>query len=72
MGKASVLALARHNPAHIYFSGRNTESAKSLVANVQKSNPLVGITFVKMDMASLAFVKRACTTDFTHNRLDLI
>ncbi|TVY59676.1 putative oxidoreductase [Lachnellula suecica] len=100
LGKASVLALALHKPAHIYFSGRNAEAAKSLIAEVlnfgfltqiyqytldpptiilqfivqyevQNSNPSVGMTFVKMDMNSLASVKKACA-EFSHDRLDIL
>ena len=71
-GKVSVLTLAKHNPAHIYFSGRNEVAAKSLAEEVQNTNPLVGTTFVKMDMTSLASVKQACNTKFSHDRLDLL
>jgi hypothetical protein len=67
-----VLALAKHKPAHNYFSGRNTEAGKSLVADVQNANPSVGMTFVKMDMASLSSVKRACAAVFSHDRLDIL
>ncbi|KAE9372853.1 putative short-chain dehydrogenase [Stipitochalara longipes BDJ] len=72
LGKASVLALAKHEPAHIYFSGRNAEAAKSLVDEVRSISPSVGMTFVKMDMTSLASVKQACNAKFSHNRLDLL
>jgi hypothetical protein len=67
-----VLALAKHNPAHIYFSGRNAEAAKSLADEVQSVNSSVGMTFVKMDMTSLASVKQACNAKFSHDRLDLL
>lgn len=67
-----MLALAKHSPAHIYFSGRNAEAAKSLIAEVQNANPSVGMTFVKMDMESLSSVKRACVSDFSHDRLDIL
>jgi hypothetical protein len=66
-----VLALAQHNPAHIYFSGRNSEAAKILVSEVQNVNPWVGMTFVEMEMASLSSVKKACA-QFSHSRLDLL
>jgi hypothetical protein len=65
-----VLALAKHKPAHIYFSGRNAEAARSLVAEVSV-NTSAGTTFVKMDMASLASVKEACAK-FSHDRLDIL
>jgi hypothetical protein len=66
------LALSEHKPAHIYFSGRNGEAAKSLISEVQRSTPTVGLTFVKMDMMSLASVKKACADEFRHDRLDIL
>ncbi|KAI0884934.1 oxidoreductase [Annulohypoxylon maeteangense] len=71
LGRASVEALAKHEPAHIYFTGRNAQSGESLIADVKKSNPAVGMTFVKMDMASLTSVKKACD-QFLHARLDIL
>ncbi|KAI1089955.1 oxidoreductase [Rostrohypoxylon terebratum] len=71
LGRASVEALAKHEPAHIYFTGRNTQAGESLVEDVKKVNPIVGITFLKMDMASLLSVKNACD-QFCHDRLDIL
>ncbi|KAI1442444.1 oxidoreductase [Annulohypoxylon stygium] len=71
LGRASVEALAKHEPAHIYFTGRNTQAGESLVADVKKINPTVGMTFLKMDMTSLSSVKRACD-QFSHDRLDIL
>ncbi|KAI0384866.1 oxidoreductase [Hypomontagnella monticulosa] len=71
LGRASVEALAKHDPAHIYFTGRNTQAGDSLIAEVKETNPSVGMTFVKMDMNSLSSVKKACA-GFTHDRLDLL
>ncbi|KAI2632159.1 oxidoreductase [Hypoxylon sp. NC1633] len=71
LGRSSVEALAKHEPAHIYFTGRNAQAGESLIAENQKTNPSVGMTFVKMDMTSLSSVKRACA-QFSHERLDLL
>jgi NAD(P)-dependent dehydrogenase (short-subunit alcohol dehydrogenase family) len=71
LGRASVLALARHGPAHIYFSGRRAEAAESLMAEVKDIDPAVGATFLMMNMLSLTSVKAACQR-FTHDRLDLL
>ncbi|KAH8599977.1 putative short-chain dehydrogenase [Bisporella sp. PMI_857] len=71
LGRESVLALAKHNPAHIYFTGRNTEAAKALSDEMQAANPSVGTTFLKMNMLSLASVKNACA-EFSHDRLDIL
>ncbi|KAI1454759.1 oxidoreductase [Annulohypoxylon moriforme] len=71
LGRASVEALAKHDPAHIYFTGRNAQAGESLISNIKKTNPAVGMTFVKMDMKSLASVKKACD-EFLHDRLDIL
>ncbi|KAI0181588.1 oxidoreductase [Hypoxylon sp. FL1284] len=71
LGKESVEALAKHGPAHIYFTGRNTPAGESLITEVTRTDPTVGMTFVKMDMTSLSSVKRACA-QFSHDRLDLL
>ncbi|KAI1780901.1 oxidoreductase [Hypoxylon cercidicola] len=71
LGKESVEALAKHDPAHIYFTGRNTQAGESLIVEVKKTNPHVGMTFLKMDMTSLSSVKKACA-QFSHDRLDLL
>jgi NAD(P)-dependent dehydrogenase (short-subunit alcohol dehydrogenase family) len=66
-----VVALAKHSPTQIYFSGRNAEAAKSLISEVKNLNSTVGMTFIKMDMESLSSVKRACC-QFSHGRLDIL
>ncbi|XDG03501.1 hypothetical protein ABKA04_003116 [Annulohypoxylon sp. FPYF3050] len=53
LGRTSVEALAKHEPAHIYFTGRNTQAGELLIADVKKTNLTVGMTFLKMDMTSL-------------------
>lgn len=71
LGKASVIALAKHSPAHIYFTGRNNKAAQELIDEIQMEKPSVKLTFVKMDMNSLASVKEACK-EFVHDRLDVL
>jgi hypothetical protein len=71
LGKASVLALAKHNPAFIYFTGRNEKAGEALISEVKASYPEVGVKFVKMDMMSLGLVKTACAL-FEHDRLDIV
>ncbi|KAJ9143489.1 NAD(P)-binding protein [Pleurostoma richardsiae] len=71
LGRASIVALAKHNPAHIYFTGRNATAAQSLISDVATINPSVSLTFLEMDMTSLASVK-AATKRFVHDRLDIL
>ncbi|KAI1637239.1 putative short-chain dehydrogenase [Biscogniauxia mediterranea] len=71
LGKASIEALSRHGPAHIYFTGRNTKAAEALIARVKNINSQVALTFLETDFLSLASVKQACAR-FQHERLDII
>ncbi|KAH7356578.1 hypothetical protein BKA65DRAFT_494982 [Rhexocercosporidium sp. MPI-PUGE-AT-0058] len=71
LGAASVLALAKHNPEHIYFSGRNAQAATSLISEVQKTTPAASLTFIEMDLSSLSSVK-AASKKFIHDRLDIL
>jgi NAD(P)-dependent dehydrogenase (short-subunit alcohol dehydrogenase family) len=71
LGKASIQALAKRGPSHIYFTGRNAKAGEALIAEIKKTNPSVGLTFLEMDFLSLASVKKA-VNQFTHERLDLL
>ncbi|KAI1659092.1 oxidoreductase [Daldinia decipiens] len=71
LGRASVKALAKHDPTHIYFTGRNEQAGEALIEEIKKTNPSVGMSFLKMDMTSLSSVKKACA-QFTHDRLDIL
>lgn len=63
--------LAKHNPAHIYFTGRNATAAETIISNIAKSNPSIPLTFLEMDMGSLSTVKAAMKR-FAHDRLDIL
>ncbi|CAK7235471.1 hypothetical protein SCUCBS95973_009281 [Sporothrix curviconia] len=69
LGRESVLAFAKHTPAHIYFTGRNAEAAASLAAAIKPHG--VPSTFLELDMTSLPTVKSAVAR-FSHDRLDIL
>lgn len=71
LGRASVVSLAKHGPDHIYFTGRNSQAATKLIQEVKNECPSVKLTFIKMDMTSLASVLNSCK-NFTHDRLDIL
>lgn len=73
LGAGSVGALAKHNPAHIIFSGRNTKNGESLASAVQTANPGVKLTFLRCDISSLASVQE-CAHEIiaTTDRLDIL
>ncbi|KAF4625177.1 hypothetical protein G7Y89_g12993 [Cudoniella acicularis] len=70
-GYTSVVALAKHDPEHIYFTGRNTSAANDLISLIKSTNPNTSLTFLHMDFSSLASVK-AGTKKFAHDRLDIL
>ncbi|KAI1275928.1 putative short-chain dehydrogenase [Xylaria sp. FL0933] len=71
LGKASIEALVKRGASHIYFTGRNTKAGEALIADMKKTNPSVGLTFLEMDFLSLASVKKGCD-QFFHDRLDIL
>jgi NAD(P)-dependent dehydrogenase (short-subunit alcohol dehydrogenase family) len=73
LGRETILSLACHGPAHIYFSGRSQSSAKKLIAEVRDSvDKQVPLTFIRIDLTSLASIKTGAA-DFLarETRLDL-
>ncbi|KAF9893359.1 hypothetical protein FE257_011791 [Aspergillus nanangensis] len=61
LGAQSVKTLAQHNPAHIYFSGRNATKAESLIQHLQENDrtKATTITFIPCDLSSLSSVQSA-------------
>lgn len=72
LGRSTIISLAAHSPAHVYFSGRSKSSAESLIAELKSLHPNVPITFIRADLASLSSVK-AAAAEFLgkETRLDL-
>lgn len=76
LGRETILSLATHNPAHIYFSGRSQASADKLIAEVREAQKdaaqQVPLTFIRIDLVSMASIK-AGAADFLsrETRLDL-
>jgi NAD(P)-dependent dehydrogenase (short-subunit alcohol dehydrogenase family) len=76
LGRETILSLAIHNPAHIYFSGRSQSSADKLIAEVREAQrdaaQQVPLTFIRIDLASMSSIK-AGAADFLarETRLDL-
>ena len=54
------MALAKHSPKHIYFTGRNKASADKVTAAVESSAPGAKVSFIECDQLSLASVAAAC------------
>ncbi|RMX83308.1 hypothetical protein D0869_05398 [Hortaea werneckii] len=73
IGKATVEALAHHNPASIYICARNLETAKALADDVRRSTPDTNIEVLQLDLSSFDSVK-SCASAFNSkaDRLDII
>lgn len=81
IGRETVLALSRHNPAHIYFTGRNGGAAALLITEAEtqahkggggSSSTATKLTFIPCDLASPRLeIRRALAEGFTSARLDL-
>ncbi|CAI6300896.1 unnamed protein product [Periconia digitata] len=72
IGAETARQLAAHNPSQIYISGRNASAANTLIKEIQTEHPSVPITFVQIDMLSLASVKSGLAESFTSTRLDIL
>lgn len=59
LGRETVLSLAAHSPAHIYFTGRSQPSADSLIEEAKSIHSGTPVTFVQCDLASLDSVQQA-------------
>ncbi|KAI2731767.1 hypothetical protein DTO012A8_10226 [Penicillium roqueforti] len=47
LGAASAIHLAKHNPSHIYLSGRNATSAEKVIKQIHETSPKLAVTFIK-------------------------
>lgn len=73
MGKETILALAKHYPEHIYFTGRNGDSARSIISDVKSTAPSAKLTFIQCDQLSLDSVKNAAKEFLlASSRLDIL
>jgi NAD(P)-dependent dehydrogenase (short-subunit alcohol dehydrogenase family) len=73
LGAESVVHLAKHNPAAIYFSGRSASSAKTVIERVKATTPNANLVFVECDLTSLVSVKAAAERILAESdRLDVL
>ncbi|ROW15365.1 hypothetical protein VPNG_02262 [Cytospora leucostoma] len=72
LGARTLEQLAKKKPSHIYFTGRSTKGAEAIISKIEGFVPRTNITFVQLDQADLASIKRALEKDFKHDRLDVL
>lgn len=73
LGANCIKELAKHNPGHIYFTGRSKGKAEALIAEIKKTNPSARVDYIEEDMKSLESVAKA-TKKFLalETRLDVL
>ncbi|KAI1005708.1 hypothetical protein K3495_g2505 [Podosphaera aphanis] len=73
IGLETALALAKHNPAHIYISARSQASADTAISTIQTAAPATKVTFLPCDLTDLPTVV-ACAREFLsrEERLDTL
>ncbi|KAJ9613493.1 hypothetical protein H2200_003435 [Cladophialophora chaetospira] len=73
LGRLTVTSLAVHSPQHIFFTGRSESRAKDVVEEARTIAPDTPVTFVSMDLASLASIKAAANQLMQDTpRLDIV
>jgi NAD(P)-dependent dehydrogenase (short-subunit alcohol dehydrogenase family) len=73
LGAGAVKAIVAHNPAHVYFTGRNSKRANELIASIRKELPSAALTFLACDQTKLSSVSD-CAKSFLSQaiRLDVL
>lgn len=72
LGRESVYQLAKHNP-QIFLAARDKAKADATIADIKKELPNAKITFLELDLASFASVKKAADTfEASSKRLDIL
>ncbi|KAJ7030806.1 oxidoreductase [Mycena alexandri] len=73
IGKETLLALAKHSPKGLYFTGRNSQRGAQIVADINASAPSITIVFLECDLESLESVKQAAEQFVSQSdRLDVL
>jgi NAD(P)-dependent dehydrogenase (short-subunit alcohol dehydrogenase family) len=71
IGAEAVRQLAKHNPAHIYFSSRNAAQGKTLIDSIKTTIPDANLTFIPCDLTSFESIQ-SVKEKFTSDRLDIL
>jgi NAD(P)-dependent dehydrogenase (short-subunit alcohol dehydrogenase family) len=73
IGAETVLQIAKHNPRALYFTGRNADSAASVIQRAKTVAPSVKVTFIHNDLSSLNSVNTTANQFLIEeDRLDVL
>ncbi|OAP62187.1 hypothetical protein AYL99_04390 [Fonsecaea erecta] len=72
-GKEMVLQLAKHLPQRIYLAARSQAKYDEAMKDISRAAPSATVTFLQLDLSSLASVKRAADQVLAESdRLDIL
>ena len=68
-----MLQLAKHNPKELFLAARTQSKAEAAIEDIKKSVPEANISFVQLDLTSLASVRK-CAEELKArvDRLDIL
>ncbi|KAK9358849.1 hypothetical protein V1504DRAFT_396051 [Lipomyces starkeyi] len=67
IGKAVVLSVAKHNPSHTCFTGRNTQAGAEVITEARTIAPACPMTFIQCDLCSpRETIRAALMKHFNH------
>ncbi|KAF5682979.1 alcohol dehydrogenase Bli-4 [Fusarium circinatum] len=74
LGFEVIYQLSKHKPKHIYLAARSEEKANEAIKTLREKNPNAGpITFLQLDLGSLASIKAAAASFRSMSaRLDIL
>ena len=73
LGKQTVLDLAKHNPTEIILTARDSAKAHAAITEIKTAVPTASITFLQLDLNSLASVQQAAKTVLASNhKIDIL
>lgn len=73
LGRETVVSFAKHDAAHIYFTGRSQPSAEETIRLAKAASPTASVTFIKCDLASFASIEKAAKDLVSRTqRLDIL
>ncbi|KAF5537739.1 alcohol dehydrogenase Bli-4 [Fusarium mexicanum] len=74
LGFEVIYQLSKHKPKHIYLAARSEEKANEAIKTLREKNPNAGpITFLQLDLGSLASIKAAAASFRSmSDRLDIL
>ncbi|KAJ6282864.1 hypothetical protein J3E71DRAFT_390661 [Bipolaris maydis] len=74
LGRSSLFALAFHQPANIYFTGRNRDSANNIIKTLGQMYPDVNAEFIPTDHSRMSSMRQALQKilEGPFSRLDIL